>query len=115
MTKEEVLRIGRLLAWGFASLLWAIPHGQAATRRTPMQQVDKYAGKRKVTVRRWHGNYWVEVDGVDAHGVGKTVDKAAQDFLYRADMLDHEKNPPMLTALPDSLAQWICPEEENCI
>ena len=29
MTKEEVLRIGRLLAWGFASLLWAIPHGQA--------------------------------------------------------------------------------------
>ncbi len=29
MTQKEVLRIGRLLAWGFASLLWAIPHGQA--------------------------------------------------------------------------------------
>ncbi len=29
MITKEVLRIGRLLAWGFGSLLWAIPHGQA--------------------------------------------------------------------------------------
>lgn len=113
MTQKEVLRFGRLQAWGFGILLCTIPYGQAATRPSPMQQVRRYAGKHKVTVRRWHGNYWVEVEGLDAHGVGKTVDKAAQDFLYRADMLDHEQNPPMMLAPPP--VPWVCPDEEDCL
>ena len=110
MTQKEVLRIARLLAWGFGALLWVVPHGQAATHRTPMQQVEAYAGKHKVTVRHWHGNYWVEAEGLDAHGVGKTVDQAAQDFLYRADLLDHEPSDPTQV-----MATWICPDGEKCI
>jgi hypothetical protein len=69
---------------------------------TALDQVKMYAAEHdaKVTVRKWHGNYWVEVDGLDPHGVGKTVDEAAKDFLHCADMMDHEPIDPANSGAP---------------
>ncbi len=82
----------------------------AQKKATPLDQVKAYAAAHDstVTVRTWHGNVWVEVEGLDPHGVGKTIDEAATDFLHCADMMDHEPVDPAQSA-----AQ--CPADQNCI
>lgn len=98
---------------------------QTATNLTPLEQVEKYADGRHLTIQKrggsfWHhrqGLYWVEIDKVDAHGVGTTVSQALQDFLYRADLLDHETNKPYLTTIPADPgppAGFVCPQDQNC-
>lgn len=72
----------------------------------PLDKVKTYAHGHKVTIRRWHGNVWVEAEGLDPFGVGKTVDEAAKDFLKSADIMDHEKNQPVL--------KYAKPEETPC-
>lgn len=46
MTTQEVLRIARLMAWGFGSFVWAIPHGQAQITSIPqtMTQISTQYG-----------------------------------------------------------------------
>jgi hypothetical protein len=69
--------------------------------------VQKYATDHDtdVTVIPRNGYWWIEADGLDAHGTGKTIEEAAEDFLYTVDMMDHEPAP----------AKFVCPEKDYCI
>lgn len=93
---------------------------------TPLQQVEKYADGRKLTITKRGGGwfhhtpvtYWVEIDKVDAHGVGPTKAFALQDFLYRADLLDHEQNKPYLKNTPQEPGPppgFVCPTDQYCM
>lgn len=100
---------------GFAMLLgWPAmaqkPYSSSSV--SPLDQVKAYAADHdaKVTVRQQDGVWFVEADGLDAFGEGKTVDEAAEDFMHCADMLDHEPVNPANSGspkLPDCNAQ-IC-------
>lgn len=94
----------------FALLAWALMFAGAATASnnpTEMDKVNAYAADHdaKVTVTQRGGYYWVEVDGLDPHGVGKTVDEAAEDFMHCADMMDHEPVNPANSGPPNCDAQ----------
>jgi hypothetical protein len=102
------------------------PKTTTATNLTPLEQVQKYADGRHITITKlggsfWHhrkGWYFVEIDNVDAHGVGETKQQAIQDFLYRADLLDHETNKPHLSSIPADPgppAGFVCPQDQNCL
>jgi hypothetical protein len=79
----------------FAALMCAAA-ALAQDKPKPMDKVNAYASDHdaKVTVTKRGGYYWVEVDGLDPHGTGKTIDEAAEDFMHCVDVMDHEPAEP---------------------
>lgn len=75
-----------------------------------IDQVKAYAAahESKVEVTKRNGYWWVEVDGLDPHGTGKTIAQAAEDFMRCADIMAHEPADPAHTS-----AQ--CPSDEGYI
>ena len=85
---------------------------------TPLQQVQKYADGRKITFTKRGKNWWLEIDNVDAFGIGVTKEAAIDYFLVHVDLLDHELNKPHLTTIPKDPgppAGLVCPEGQNCL
>jgi hypothetical protein len=82
-----------------AILLLSSSMALAAT--SPLDQVKTYAHGHKVTVRHWNGKVWIEAEGLDPFGIGKTVDEAAREFMKSARMMDHE-NPAYLKYAPST-------------
>lgn len=75
-----------------------------------INRVQDYAADHdtNVTVRPQGGVWFVEADGLDAFGTGKTIDEAAEDFIHCADLMDHEPVDPANSGapkLPDCNAQ----------
>lgn len=79
---------------------------------TAMAAVRSYAASthHKLMVRHDHGYVWVEMEGSDIFGVGKTEESAAEDFLSCADLLTHEPKRPA-----HAPAQFVCPDKAYCI
>jgi hypothetical protein len=89
-----------------------------ATNLTPLQQVQKYADGRKITLTKRGKAWWLEIDNVDAFGIGATKEAAIEYFLVHADLLDHELNKPHLTTIPQDpgpSAGFVCPTDQNCL
>lgn len=84
----------------------------AVKEPSAVDQVKAYAAahRSKMTVRKWHGNYWVEVDGLDPCGVGRTPEEAAREFMADAKMMDAETNAPKSKMQP-----FVCPSDQDCI
>ena len=78
-----------------------------------LDQVKSYAAAHhaRMTVRKWNGNYWVEVDGLDPCGTGPTVEEAAREFMEDAKMMDSETNAPT----PRVATPFVCDEDQECI
>ena len=72
----------------------------AKAKPSPMDRVHAYAGSHAVTVARRNGYWFVEEEGSDIFGTGKTVREAAEDFLADADLEAHETNRPDLQRVP---------------
>ena len=54
-----------------------------------------FTHKMELTERKDSAGYiWLEMDGSDIFGVGKTEALAADDFLHCADLIDHEPVDP---------------------
>jgi hypothetical protein len=75
-----------------------------------IKRVQDYATDHDttVTVKPRGGVWWVEADGIDAFGTGKTVDEAAEDFMHCVDVMEHEPAEPANSGapkLPDCNAQ----------
>lgn len=79
---------------------------------TAMQQAQAYAvaTHHKLTVTPIHGWYFVEMNGSDIFGTGKTPEEAAEDFMHCADLLTHEPADP-----GHAPAQFVCPDKAYCI
>ena len=91
---------------------------QIETNLTPLQQVQHYADGRKITFTKRGKSWWLEIDKVDAFGIGATKDLAIEYFLVHVDLLDHELNKPHLTTIPKDPgppAGFVCPDEQNCL
>jgi hypothetical protein len=92
-----------LLGVLFAAAAMAQDKPYSTSSLAPLDQVKAYAADHdaKVTVRQQDGIWFVEADGLDAFGEGKTIDEAAEDFLHCADMMDHEPVNPANSGSPD--------------
>jgi|SRR6185437_2808797 len=83
-----------------------------AKKPTAMDAAEAYAAAshHKLTVRHDHGYVWVEMEGSDIFGTGKTEEEAAEDFLSCADLLAHEPTDPA-----HAPAAFVCPDKAYCI
>jgi hypothetical protein len=84
----------------------------AAKPQTAISAAQYYATAHheKLTIRKDKGYFWIEMEGSDIFGVGKTEELAAEDFLGCADLIDHEPQDPA-----HAPAQFVCPYENYCI
>jgi hypothetical protein len=84
----------------------------AVKPRTAVEAAQFYAKAHheKLTVTTHGGYYWVEMEGSDIFGTGKTEELAAEDFLGCADLFDHEPADP-----GHAPAAFVCPYENYCI
>jgi hypothetical protein len=84
----------------------------AAKTRTAVEAARFYATAHheKLTITRHGGYFFVEMEGSDIFGTGKTEELAAEDFLGCADLFDHEPADP-----GHAPAMFVGPYKDYCI